>query len=674
MADPADGGTGGRTESDIDRHIQEDQRNLIPERRRHKRGRLWLIVAGGLLVAIGVLLAVWDWDWVRPLIAHEASAALGRPVTLQHFALRLGAQTVAVADGVQIANPEGFAQNPPLAAAERLTVTFDTQWLCCAIALWSFRSVLVEQPRIAAIQAEDGRANYLFPALSSAGNGFGAKLGNLRIIGGQAHVVLARLHADFNVVMVTDDTGAAPHVVAHAKGTYAGQPINGDFVGGALLSLRDATMPYPVDLQVANGPTHAKLVGTVQDPLKFAGTELKLELAGTDMEQLLPLIGIAFPKTPSYQIKGDLDYTNGKIHFRDFIGQLGSSDVQGTIEVDPGQKRPVVTADVTSRQVDLADLGGFLGSEPGRMTTPNQTPEQRQAVARAEASPRLLPTKAISLPKLLAADVHLKYRGTKIQGRNMPFDSIAADMDIVDGRILLHPVSIGVGQGHIAGTVELTPVNGEQFRTKANIAVQQVDLGRMLKATNLIGGAGLIGGRAVLETTGNSMATMLANGNGSLQLTMAGGGELSALLVDLSGLQFGNALLSALGIPDRDRIECFVADFALLRGELQTRALLLDTTSDITTGGGVINLRTETLAYEIKTEAKHFTIGALPAPISITGSFKDPGAFPDITKLAVRGGVAVGLGLLFPPAAILPTIQFGVGDDHRCDALARRGK
>jgi AsmA family protein len=673
MADPTDGGTGGRAACDIDRHIQEVERNLIPERRRHKRGRLWLFVVSGVLVAIGVLLAVWDWDWVRPLIAHEASAALGRPVTLQHFALRLGAQTVAVADGVQIANPEGFAQNPPLAAAERLTVTFDAMALLRDRAV-VVPSVLVEQPRIAAIQAEDGSANYMFPALSSGGNGFGAKLGNLRIIGGQAHVVLARLHADFNVVMVTDDTGAAPHVVAHAIGTYAGQPINGDFVGGALLSLRDATMPYPVDLQVANGPTHAKLVGTVQDPLNFAGTDLKLELAGTDMEQLLPLIGIAFPKTPSYQIKGDLDYTNGKFHFRDFIGQLGSSDVQGTIEVDPGQKRPVVTADVTSRQVDLADLGGFLGSEPGRMTTPNQTPEQRQAVARAEASPRLLPTKAISLPKLLAADVHLKYRGTKIQGRNMPFDSIAADMDIVDGRILLHPVSIGVGQGHIAGTVELTPVNGEQFRTKANIAVQQVDLGRMLKATNLIGGAGLIGGRAVLETTGNSMATMLANGNGSLQLTMAGGGELSALLVDLSGLQFGNALLSALGIPVRDRIECFVADFALLRGELQTRALLLDTTSDITTGSGVINLRTETLAYQIKTEAKHFTIGTLSAPISITGSFKDPGALPDITKLAARGGAALGLGLLFPPAAILPTIQFGVGDDHRCDALAHRGK
>ena len=256
----------------------------------------------------------------------------------------------------------------------------------------------------------------------------------------------------------------------------------------------------------------------------------------------------------------------------------------------------------------------------------------------------------------------------------MPFDSFATDMDIVDGRILLHPVSIGVGQGRIAGTVEIEPLNGDQFRTKAEITVQRVDLGRMLRATNMIGGSGLFGGRAVLETTGNSMATMLGNGNGSLQLTMAGGGDLSALLVDLSGLQFGNALLSAIGIPDRDKIECFVADFVLQRGELQTRVLLLDTTSDIISGSGAINLRTETLDYQIRTEAKHFTIGSLPAPISITGSFKNPGALPDITKLAVRGGAAAGLGLLFPPAAILPTIQFGVGDDHRCGALTRRGK
>jgi AsmA family protein len=671
MADPKDDGMGGRAAYDSDRSIQEDHRIL--GRARHEGRRRWPFVVVGVAVVIGVLAVVWDWDWFRPLIEREASASLGRKVTLQHLGLRLGRQTVVVANGLRIANPEGFAQDAPLATVERVTVTIDT------LALLRHRAVvvpdvLVEQPRIAATQAADGSANYLFPSLSFGGNGPGVRLGSLRITDGQVHVLLARPRADFNVAIETRDNENTPQLVAEAKGTYAAQLINANFVGGALLSLRDAATAYPVDLKVANGATHARLVGTVQDPQNFAGADLKLELAGTDMQLLLPLIGIAFPKTPSYQIKGDLDYADGKIRFRNFTGQLGSSDVEGNLEVDPGQKRPVVTADVTSRQVDLADLGGFLGSEPGRMITPNQTPEQHQAVARAEASPRLLPTTRISLPKLLAADVHLKYRGAKIQGRNMPFDSFAADMDIIDGRIHLHPVSIGVGQGRIAGTVEIEPLNDEQFRTKADIAVQRVDLGRMLKATNLVGGSGVIGGRAMLESTGNSMATMVTNGNGSLQLTMAGGGDLSALLVDLSGLQFGNALLSALGIPDRDKIECFLADFALQRGELQTRALLLDTTSDIISGSGAINLRTETLDYQIKTEAKHFTIGALPAPISIKGSFKDPGALPDITKLAARGGVAAGLGILFPPAAILPTIQFGVGDDHRCESLSHRGK
>lgn len=637
------------------------------------RRRRWPFVLGGVVAAAALLVAVWDWNWFRPLVERQASAALGRTVTLEHFHLLPGWKTVAIADGVRMVNPEGFAPDPPLATVGRLSATIDMMELLRHRAV-VIPDILIEQLQIAANQAEDGRANYLFPGLSAGGDGPGARLGNLRIVGGQAKVVMAPLRADFNVAVETRDTEHGPRVVAKAQGTYAGQPIGADFVGGGLLSLRDTANPYLVDLKLQNGPTRATLIGTVRNPLNLAGAALKLELAGTNMELLLPLIGIAFPKTPSYRIKGDLDYADGKIRFHDFTGQLGSSDVQGNIEVEPGQKRPLVTAEITSRQLDLADLGGFIGSEPGRMNTPNQTPAQRQAVARAEASPLLLPTTTISLPKLLAADVHLKYRGARIKGRNMPFDSFAADMDIVDGRILLHPVSLGVGQGRIVGTVELAPMNSEQFRTKADIAVERVDLGRLLKATNLVGGSGVLGGRAVLETTGNSMATLLGNGNGSLQITMAGGGDLSALLVDLSGLQFGNALLSALGIPDRDKIECFVADFVLQRGVLQTRALLLDTTSDIITGTGTINLRTETLDYQIKTDAKHFTIGSLAAPIAITGSFKGPGAMPDIATLAVRGGAAAGLGVLFPPAALLPTIQFGVGDDHRCQALARRSR
>lgn len=636
-----------------------------------RRRRRWPFVLGALAIAVLVLVLVWDWNWLRPIVAQQASAALGRTVTLGHFTLHPGRQTVVVADDIQIENLPGTGSDPPFLRVERLTITIDAMEFLRNRRI-VLPDILLERPDFVATQAEDGTANYLFPALSGQGSGTPAKIGNLRITGGQAHVLLLPTHADFRITVDTRETGSQPQIVAEAQGTYAAQKITGAFVGGALLSLRDSATPYPVDLKLQNGDTKLSLAGTVQSPLNLGGADLKLELAGTNMEDLLPLIGIAFPKTPSFQIKGDVDYAGGKIRFRDFSGKVGSSDVAGNIEVDPAGKRPTVTADITSRQVDLEDLAGAVGSEPGRVGTPNQTPAQRQAVLKAEANSRLLPTTTISLPKLLAADVHLKYRGAKILGRHTPFDSLAADLDIVDGRIFFHPISLGIGQGRIAANADLQPLEGGQFQTKADISVQRVELGRLLKAGDFGDGTGLIGGHAELTTTGNSVATLLGQGNGSVQLTMAGGGEISALLIDLSGLQFGNSLLSALGIPRRDKIECFVADFALQRGVLKTRSLLLDTQSDIITGSGTIDLARENVDYIIKTDSKHLSIGSLPAPIAITGPFKGTGVLPDIATLGARAGVAVGLGIIFPPAALLPTIQLGVGDDHRCAALMKR--
>ena len=66
------------------------------------------------------------------------------------------------------------------------------------------------------------------------------------------------------------------------------------------------------------------------------------------------------------------------------------------------------------------------------------------------------------------------------------------------------------------------------------------------------------------------------------------GGNLSALLVDLAGLEFGNALLSALGIPQRANLQCFVADFVLgqPRHNWIPRTLILDTSEARVQGAG----------------------------------------------------------------------------------------
>jgi AsmA family protein len=129
-----------------------------------------------------------------------------------------------------------------------------------------------------------------------------------------------------------------------------------------------------------------------------------------------------------------------------------------------------------------------------------------------------------------------------------------------------------------------------------------------------------------------------------------------------------------LGVPSRDQIECFVGDWGLQHGVLSTRTMVLDTSDNIVSGSGDVNLRNETLNYRLQTKGKHFSIGTLPTPIAISGPFKRPSIKPELLPVAARGGAAVALAFLFPPAALLPTIQFGIGDDAHCASLTRGDK
>ena len=244
-------------------------------------------------------------------------------------------------------------------------------------------------------------------------------------------------------------------------------------------------------------------------------------------------------------------------------------------------------------------------------------------------------------------------------------------MTLKDGALRLHPISFGVGRGRIVANLAADEIAAHELHVHANADFRQVDVARLMSATHRFGGAGTIGGTAAIEGTGGSLHGILADGNGDLKLFMTGG-DLSALLVDLSGLELGNAMVSALGMPKKTPMRCLVADLVLRRGIMDTRTLLLDTVEADVTGKGSINLRDETIDFRLRTRSKHFSIGSLPAPIDITGHLKHPSIGPADKDLAIRGGLAVALGVLMTPlAALLPTIQLGLGKDNDCGALIR---
>lgn len=630
----------------------------------------------GVFVACLVVLAfAWDWNWFRPMVQQKIADELQRPVSLGHFDVHnaFSAQPELVLDNIRIANPPNFPGGDT-GTVQQLSVRFDLPALLGSFGKKIIVSQLVVQhPEGDLLPGPKGNPNWTFPiAVDSSGNATPPRIGSLIITDGDFRFADPRLKADLQVKVRTQapDQNHEQQIVVDAKGTYDGQPLNGHFVGGSVLALRNSTNPYPVELTAQSGDTHVHLVGTLSNPEKLAGANLQLELQGQDLADLYKLFRLPLQPSPPYTLRGHLDYDNaGKhIRFTNFAGRVGESDLEGNFDVNRAGARPLVTADVTSHDVRMQDLGGFIGAVPGKEGSPTEGAKQRAEHAQADARQTLLPSTPIDLGKVRSTDYKVHYRGEHIVTTWAPLDHIDANLTIENGDIKLQPLDFAVGTGTIHMIIDLDgQVN--PIQAKADIDFRHVDFQRIMQSTNgMLKGLGNIGGRWVIDGTGNSLAQILAHSDGDLKLFM-GSGDLSAIVVNAAGLDIGGTIASLLGLPSTAHINCMVSDFALKNGVLDTRALVLDTDQGNVYGRGNIDLRDEGIAYQISEEGKHFSVGALHAPIEITGTFKQPHVKPDPSALGWRLGVATALGAVFPPAGLLATVQLGLGKDHNCGAL-----
>jgi uncharacterized protein involved in outer membrane biogenesis len=636
------------------------------------RRSIALVLAGLLILLLAVL---WDWNWLRPLVERQASAALGRAVTLQHFDVEPGWHPRLIADGVAVANPDEFPQGSKLGSIERLAIRIDP-WAGFSKRL-HLDEIEIVKPLGDLGPGPSGKPNYRFDAFAKkdevAGNGkpLQVEIGRLTIREGRIHIVEPEFKADFTVSIRTEERkdGGEPDIHIDADGTYAEAPISARFVGGSVLTLRDPARPYPVDLRVNNGDTEITLTGKVIEPLTLGGADLKLNLRGNDLADLFPLTGVPLPPSPPYRIAGRFDYADGRFRFRDFSGTYGQSDIAGNLSVAPARdQRRKITIDAHSNKVVWSDLAGFVGGTPGEADAPKASAEQQAQRQKQAASGKLLPDKPIALPRIRAADLDVTYKVAHIESDKTPVDKLEGHLLMEDGLIRVQPLKLGVGSGSIDASIEL---DGRQdlIHTVADIDFRKLDFSRIMQKVSVFHGAGVVGGKARLDTHGNSLADMLGSGNGDLKLFMTGG-DISALLVNLAGLDFGNVLVSALGIPSRARLRCMVVDLGLKDGQVDTRTMLLDTTEANVVGDGRIDLKAEKIDYRIKTQPKRINVGSMATPIDIVGPLRNPSIRPQAGGLAARGTAAIVLGTLFTPlAALIPTIQLGLGEDNDCVAL-----
>ncbi len=640
-----------------------NQRRWWEQPRRHP----WLSALGVLVLGLIVLALLWDWNWLKGPIERQVEARTGREFRIRgDLDVEPGWETIIHADKLSFGNAD-WSQESTMASADRLDISIDLLPL--------FRGHI----RVPNLRLTAPRLNL---EANPAGGGnwqFGRTSGDTDLQFRQIWIAdgkLAFLDAAAKTDVVVDVTStqshgpaSAPPVKINGGGQWNGNKFSLHGTAQSPLALRDTQAQYHIDAHAQAGATKAHARGTLLDPLRLRDFDLKLALAGQNLDELYPLIGIALPPSAPYAFDGrltrDIQGANTTWHYNAFTGTVGDSDLAGDAAFTTGSKRPFLRANLQSRRLDFNDLAGFIGAAPKASDGKTSDPEPAAQAPRQSARARVLPDTPYRLDKLRSMDADVRLKASRINAPSLPLDDMDAHLKLAAGVLLLDPLNFGVADGDIHSTIRMD-ARGSIIRTNTDVTARGLNLGKLLPRVELAQNAsGKVGGHVKLSGTGNSIAKMLGNSSGEIDAGM-GRGKISNLLMEMAGIDIAEIIKFKLGGDRLIPIRCAFGDFKVDGGVMSTRALAFDTTDTILIGEGTINLKDEQFDLIIKPRPKDRSLIALRTPLVVNGSFKHPSIRPELGRLGLRAAIALVLGSIAPPAALLATLELGPGEDASC--------
>ena len=673
--------------------------------RRNSPGKLAAKIAG--CVAAVMVLAVATVAWLpssvwKHLIVRTVSSATGRQAAIDgNVRLRLFTlQPQLTLEGFRLANPD-WAADRQMLEIRRLDVVLSLK------SLLKFRLILprvaIEAPTLALERDATGRANWDFsnpgarPHKASRAaaatpvrlpviqqltitEGKLAALDQIRKLKFRGQVSVQEKHQ-------ADDASQDTALNLRGNGVLNGKPFDLKLSGGPLIDV-DPSKPYAFDTAVQAADIHLTAHTDIAHPFDLATVRSKFRITGQDLADIYYLSGLALPNTPPYDIAGTVERDNLNFKVNDLRGKLGSSDIAGQLAIDIGRERPKLTAQLTSKQLNFADLAAPLGTQASPQQKSN-TLAQPQAVEKGLSAAKrppppvdtaqlLLPDADLQVSRVRGMDADLSFDAASIVTAKLPMKQVRFHLLLDNGRISLDPLSFALPQGSFSGTVSID-AHAPVPQTDIDMKLEHVDLAQFKPASSHTAPLeGQLVGRIRLHGAGTSVHKTAADADGDITLVVPSG-EMREALAELAGINLSRGLGLLLTKNEKDTaLRCGVANFHAGDGDLKATTLVLDTTNVLVTGSGQIDLKTEALNIALKGQPKKARLLRLRTPITVHGSLSHPAIGVDPAKVAAQAGGAVALGaLLTPVAALLAFVDGGLAKDANCSALisgAEQGK
>ncbi|MDC8760054.1 AsmA family protein [Janthinobacterium fluminis] len=642
------------------------------------------------VVGVVALLNV-DWNRVKPWLNERTAEAIGRPFAIRgDLSLtwdRGGAIVPAreqgwrdylpwphlVAHDVHVGNPAPMVADPaaPLPAdmASVATLSFSLNPLALLDKTIAIPVLRFSEPAVLLQRRADGANNWTFKHDAQA-SPWRLDLQRVVFTKGNVHFIDARQRADITADVDTINADPGYGVAWKLAGSFNGEKVDGSGKAGAVLSLQQQIAPYPLAADIRVGSTAIAFEGTLTRPTALAALDMRLKLSGASMARLYPLLGIVLPETPRFSTEGHLSGSlgprGGRWVYEQFSGKVGSSDIAGKLTFEAKQPRGALTGAVSSRLLQLSDLGPLIGAD-------SNASKAARGVAAVQPAGKVLPVEPFKTERWTSIDADVHYSAEKItRDKDLPLNKLNTHVLLQDGVLSLKPLEFDIAGGRLSadikldGSGKLTP---NAIRAELQAGARHLKLQQLFPKLQVAqASVGEINGDAKLSATGNSVAGLLGAANGEIK-TLVNQGTISKLLLEEMGLNIGNVVLARLFGDKQVKLNCMATDFVVSKGLMQTRRFLVDTEEAILDVNGTINLADEKIDLTLKPESKGLRVFSLRAPLYVRGTFDKPDVSVDKGVLALRAGGALALAAVAPVAALLPLINAGPGDTGACAAL-----
>lgn len=648
----------------------------------------WLLGVLVLLVAALVVFAVsFDWNRAKPYVERQVYEATGRqlhidgPLALSWQRGQDGEtgwrgwvpSPQLTAQGLRFSNADWSRSGQDMAQLASLRVSLDPLPLLKHTV--RITTLALEGPQVSLERRADGLANWAFqppdqkPDEAASPSNWTLELGRVILHQGNVHYADAPLQIDLTVKvddMAPQEAAVGPYAIRWSlDGRYRQAKLEGDGRTGAVLDLRDEAMPFPVQAHIRAGRTHAEIEGTLLKPTALAGLDLKLALAGQSMADLYALSGINLPKTPPYKTQGRLigrvaEGGSKSWTYQGFSGQVGQSDIEGTLEYVLRPARPLLRGQVKSKLLRFEDLGPLVGAGPST----SQSEFDDTAQQHAQPTGRVLPVTNFDTQSWGAMDADVRFDGERIvRAGELPITSVHAVVKLDDRVLSLTPLNFGVAGGTLGSTIHLDARNGA-IVADTRASLRQLRLAQLFpKLETMHASLGQLKGDVVLKGKGNNVAALLGTSNGEVEVLVSKG-TLSKFMLEAMGLNIGSIVMTQLFGDRQIELNCLASRFDVKDGLMNTRFFVLDTSESRVEISGTVNLKTEQLALDIVPRNKQLRLVSLRAPLHVKGTFANPDVGIDKTMVALKLGAAAALYTAAPFAALLPLTSVNLGNEE----------